>query len=102
MYHTVGGYGAPVFGLHLYIWVLLIFFVSILIIALLLLDGKRLKATREEHFISAQGLKGFIKTLFGLLFFLTLANFFTTLLIFGIGPCPDDPVSYQLLKSKWL
>lgn len=99
---TIGsGYGTPVLGLHLYTWALLIFLISILVIALLLLDVEELKGHEIITFDLNTGLEKLCKNAIWILLFIALANFFTTLLICGIGPCPDDPVSYQLLEGKW-
>lgn len=77
-------FGTPVFGLSLYTWSFVIFCCCILAVALLLfLYNPRLQQKAPVEF----NLLG--KSAFFLLFFIAIANIFTTLSQCGLGPCQD-------------
>lgn len=97
-----GRHGSTFFGLHLYTWALLVFLICILVIALLLMNMQQFKDHKRSSLYMSPLLKGLCKNALWLLLLLALTNFFTTLLICGVGFCTDHPVSYQLLKGKWL
>jgi disulfide bond formation protein DsbB len=88
------GYGDTFFHIHFYTWAF-IGFVSLIIsmaILLILPDG----GTRSRHWFAQ-----FLSIWFVLLL---LANLISTLLECGIGPCADNPVSYQGIEllRQWL
>ncbi len=88
------GYGDTFFHIHFYTWAF-VGFVSLIIsmaILLILPDG----GTRSRHWIAQ-----FLSIWFVLLL---LANLISTLLECGLGPCADNPVSYQGIEllRQWL
>ncbi|HXS37534.1 MAG TPA: disulfide bond formation protein B [Flavipsychrobacter sp.] len=93
------GYGTPVLGLHLYTWALLFFITSIVAIALLLLYTKQFeeRGLRSNAQVKVTNVASFV---FWLLFLLSLTNMIFALLECGFGPCPSDPVNYQLLHGQ--
>lgn len=94
------GYGTPVLGLHLYTWALIFFIASIAAIALLLMAPKQFERSIGSPRIP-KTVTNIASVAFWTLFLLSATNMFFALLECGFGPCPDDPVSYQLLKGQW-
>lgn len=89
-----GAYGGAVFGLHLYSWAFLLFMLIVLGSAVMLLFDRQFAPDER-----AGGRLSTLATLaFALALLLALGNGISTLLECGVGLCPDDPVSYQLLK----
>lgn len=83
------GYGTPLFGLHIYTWALLIFIVTIIAAAVLLLYNRQFRDSRVLP------LTKFQQFVYWFIIVLSAANALTTLLQCGVLPCPDDPVSYK-------
>ena len=86
------GYGSPVLGMHLYTWALLVFFITGLLGALMLLFPAQFRAPAEPLRINK---------LQSLAFFVFLAvvaaNVVSTFVECGPGFCPANPESYRLL-----
>ena len=86
-----GSYGDPFLGLHYYTWAFILF---ALVIAgasiMLMLFGASGRGT--PHRVPLLG-----HAAIGIFFALTLANVIGTTLECGMGACPDDPTSYELL-----
>lgn len=82
------GYGTPLFGLHVYTWALLIFLVTILAAAVLLLYNRQF---RDSRVLPLTAYHSFV---YWFIIVLAAANALTTLLQCGVLPCPDDPVEY--------
>lgn len=89
-----GSYGSPVFGMHLYTWAFVIFAAAVLIIGILLVFDRQFVNKETEE----PALSGFAKFVFILVIVIALTNVVTAFLECGIGPCPDNPVQYELLK----
>ncbi len=85
------GYGSPVLGLHVYTWALLIFIVTVIVVACLMLYNRQFRDSR------VMPLTGFQQFVFWFIIVLAVANAITTFLQCGIMPCPDNPVEYKLL-----
>lgn len=94
------GYGTPVLGLHLYTWAFLIFVATIFIIALLLLSSRQFERSDFSAAVPLTAIK-LARVTFWIMLLLSGSNFLIALLECGIGPCPDDPVKYQLLQGEW-
>ncbi len=91
-----GSYGSAIFGLHLYVWVIVICAMLTLWIALLLLCNKqflpeRAKTVKTGKFITM--------ILFLLIVGVMLFNIVSTYLECGLKQCPDNPVKYELISQ---
>lgn len=87
-----GSYGTPIFGMHLYTWSSLIFFIALVMTTFLLLiedAWSSLDAPPYNDRIVHVG--------FGFMILITLPLVFATFLECG-WRCPDNPVNYMLLK----
>lgn len=87
-----GSFGNPMFGMHLYSWAFMIFAVMIAGAALLLLHDRQFG--RPEPW--SPRLRGLPLVAFAGFAVITLAEFVSTLLICGLGFCPDNPTQYLL------
>ena len=87
-----GGYGAPLLGLHLYSWCLILFMAAILATAVMLL--------MEGQFERARGMPatGWHKLAMGLYLAVTVLVGMAAFAQCGPGECPDNPTSYWLLE----
>lgn len=96
-----GSYGEALFGLHFYTWALIAFCLVILACALLLLFEDQFRPTsgmvKREGWRGATGLGIVALFAFALL---TLLNAGSTFAECGLGLCPDDPESYELLDDR--
>ncbi|PUZ28300.1 disulfide bond formation protein B [Chitinophaga parva] len=95
------GYGSPVLGLHLYTWCLLIFLASIVCIALLFFAEKQFDGTAQVTSFVPRSMVNAIRFTCWLLLIICVSNFVIAFLECGFGPCPDDPVEYQVLHGKF-
>ena len=95
------GYGTPIFGLHLYTWALLIFLAAIVIIGLLLFAERQFDGTANVASFVPKSMVQTIRVACWILLIICVSNFVIAFLECGFGPCPDDPVEYQLLHGKW-
>lgn len=89
-----GGYGAPILGMHLYTWSTLIFFIALVITALLLL----IEDVWSPPEISLYNDR-IVHVGFGIMILITLLLATVTLLECG-WRCPDTPVNYILLSAS--
>ena len=91
-----GGYGTPVWGLHLYTWAFIVFVVAIFLIAIMLvLDGQFKKDSLHKAPVR---MSFFVKTVFIIAVLITAANVVTTFLKCGFGVCPGNPTPYEELR----
>jgi len=90
-----GAYGNAIFGLHLYTWAFIAFALMIIGCAILLLDDRQF--VRPEPWSSRLS----VLPLSAFVVFLALAvgNVLSTLLICGMGFCPDNPTQYLLFDG---
>jgi disulfide bond formation protein DsbB len=90
-----GAYGNAIFGLHLYTWAFIAFALMIIGCAILLLDDRQF--ARPEPWSSRLS----VLPLSAFVVFLVLAvgNVLSTLLICGMGFCPDNPTQYLLFDG---
>jgi disulfide bond formation protein DsbB len=90
-----GAYGNAIFGLHLYTWAFIAFALMIIGCAILLLDDRQF--ARPEPWSSRLS----VLPLSAFVVFLALAvgNVLSTLLICGMGFCPDNPTQYLLFDG---
>jgi len=86
-----GAYGASLFGLHFYTGAFIVFCLIILVCgALLFIEGQFVEGVRDlRPSLLAQAL-GWVFVL------VALGNAISTLLLCGVGPCPEHPTGYQL------
>ena len=88
------GYGAPVWGLHLYTWALVVFVVAFIGVGVMLLaEGQFRDPPRIRP------LTGFHRLALGVVLAVAATNAVATFFECGIGICPADPTSYQLLDG---
>ena len=87
------GYGSLFLTMHFYTWALVLFLALIAYAGVMLLverpTGGVLPALRPQPLIAV---------LMWLFLVLAAANLLSTVLECGLGPCEDDPVSYELLS----
>lgn len=86
-----GGYGAPLLGLHLYSWCLILFMAAILATAVMLLMEGQFERAR------AVPAAGWHKLAMGLYLAVTVLAGISAFALCGPGECPDNPTSYWLL-----
>lgn len=89
-----GAYGDAFLELHFYTWALLIFVLILFGTACMLLFDRQFD--KGAH--GAGPLAGLALIVFVLFAVLVLGNGLSTFLECGAGPCPDNPVDYELLK----
>ena len=87
-----GSFGSPMLGLHLYTWAFIIFALMIAGTAMLLFYDRQFG--RPEPWSSR--LSPLPLTAFVLFAVVTVGNIASTLLICGLGFCPDNPTHYLL------
>lgn len=87
-----GSYGSALFGFHFYTWAFVGYG------ALLAYVGFMLIATAGARDERPPRPSGFETFAFGLFVLLAAANVVSFLLECGLGPCPDDPTGYLLLR----
>ena len=85
-----GAYGNAIFGLHLYTWAFIAFALMIVGGAVLLFNDRQF--ARPEPWSQRLGALGL--TAFAAFAVLAVANVVSTLLICGLGFCPDNPTQY--------
>jgi hypothetical protein len=91
------GYGTALLGYHYYSWAFIGFAAAIVLIAVMLLfDGQFIGADSGKP--AAIGWLG--RGGAWLVIALVALNVISTLLECGFGACPDNPETYQLLKSS--
>ncbi len=92
------GYGALLFGLHLYTWTFVCFTAIVAGVALLLLLSPREPERREgRHALPMGGLSSFAAWL---VILLTLANAAAAFVLCGPVECPANPTSYWLFTRS--
>jgi hypothetical protein len=90
------GYGSALLGYHYYTWAFIGFAVAIAPTAIALLFDRQFAQTDLGKPVAA----GFLaRAAVWLVIALVALNVVSTLLECGFAACPDNPVSYQLLKS---
>lgn len=87
-----GAYGAPLLGLHLYTWSLILFVAAILATALMLLMEGQFERARVVP------ATGWHKLAMGLYLAVTVLVGMAAFAQCGPGECPDNPTSYWLLE----
>ena len=87
------GYGSALLGYHYYTWAFIGFAVAVVALAAMLLFDAQFKEDDK-----AQPVGGFARAAVWLVLALTALNVISTLLECGFGACPDNPVTYELLK----
>jgi len=90
-----GGYGSPVYGMHLYTWALIVFIVSIVLIGLMLFSDRQYED--YDDFKTSKSVGWLATLVFFLVVLITTANVATTYLECGLQQCPDNPTSYIML-----
>lgn len=94
--HTLpdtGGYGSPIFGLHLYTWSFIIAMAIVITTTLLLGIDRQYKATIRNN----KAWRHWINILFAITIFVITANIISVVLQCGFSMCPDNPTGYALL-----
>jgi len=87
-----GAYGNPFLGLHLYTWAFILFATMIVGSAILLFADRQFG--RAEPW--AQRLSPLPLIAFAIFAVVVAGNFVSTLLLCGLGFCPDNPTHYLL------
>lgn len=90
-----GAYGNPFLGMHLYSWCFLLAMLVVVITTLMM-------GIDAQYFAQPQKSRSYRKTVNLLFFILTvalLANIISVFLQCGIGACPDNPQTYQVLHA---
>lgn len=90
-----GAYGSALFGLHFYTWAFIAFMLTVLGVGLILLVEARVGEARPTTVGGREG-----RWIGVLLTVVVLVNIAATFLECGLGPCPDNPTDYLLLKGK--
>jgi hypothetical protein len=90
-----GAYGNAIFGLHLYTWAFITFALMIVGGAILLFYDRQFG--RPEPW--SQRLSVLPLTAFVVFAAVAVANVISTLLICGVGFCPDNPTHYLLFDG---
>ncbi|MER1968920.1 disulfide bond formation protein B [Castellaniella sp. GW247-6E4] len=85
----VAGYGSPFLGLHFYTWAFVLFVLTILWTAVMLVFDRTCADSPRARVPGKVA-----RAIIWLFFILVAANLVSTLLECGVGACPDDPVSY--------
>lgn len=91
-----GGYGSPVWGLHLYTWAFIVFVSAILLIGLMMIFDRQFEDSDEDRSTSDMGL--LVKAVFFLAVFVAASNVVTIFFECGFSQCPDSPTSYEELR----
>lgn len=86
------GYGSPIFGYHLYTWAFIVFAVSIVLIAVMMLLKSQFEL--EGDGTKRKVMTPFTKAVFFLVVVIAAANVVTTFLECGFLQCPDNPKCY--------
>ncbi len=93
------GYGEPLLGLHLYTWSFIAFAgVAIILSVMLWFDRQFESATAPTS--SAPAFPRLSTAVLLLFCGVAIANALTTLLLCGLGPCPDTPTHYEWLSDR--
>ncbi|TAJ38360.1 MAG: disulfide bond formation protein B [Reyranella sp.] len=90
-------HGAPVLGLHLYTWSLLLSFAVIAFVAVLMIFSGRPEHHNTDH-QTALRFRGVSRLAAYLLIAATLANAANSFLLCGPAECSDNPTSYWISK----
>ena len=91
------GYGTALFGYHYYSWAFVGFAVAIVLSAIMLLfDGQFTAADSSQPAV----IGWFGRAAVWLVIVLVALNVISALLECGFDACPDNPVTYHLLKSS--
>jgi disulfide bond formation protein DsbB len=90
-----GEYGNAIFGLHLYSWAFIVFALMIAGSAVLLLNDRQFG--RPEPW--SQRLSVLPLTALALFAVVVVGNILSTLLLCGMGFCPDNPTEYLLFNG---
>jgi disulfide bond formation protein DsbB len=89
------GFGSALLGYHYYTWAFIGFAVAIVLIAIVLLFDRQFEPDAKA---APAAVGAFADIAVWLVIALTALNVLSTLLECGFGPCPDNPVVYELLK----
>jgi disulfide bond formation protein DsbB len=89
------GYGSALLGYHYYTWAFIGFAVAIALLATTLLFERQFAANAAAEPVE---IARFARIAVWLVIALTALNIISTLLECGFGACPDNPITYQLLK----
>ncbi|HYH70574.1 MAG TPA: disulfide bond formation protein B [Methyloceanibacter sp.] len=90
-----GSYGNPIFGLHLYTWALIAFGVMVIGTAIMLLFDRQFQGELLRPRMDIWALMSL--TIFAAVI---VANIFSTLLLCGVGFCPDNPTDYLIFRDN--
>lgn len=90
------GYGEPLFGLHLYTWSFIAFVTIGAILSVMLWFDRQF----DDAAISAPAYPRISAAVLLLFCGVAIANVLTTLLLCGMGACPDNPTHYEWLSGS--
>lgn len=89
-----GGYGVPIFGMHLYTWMFILCMVAIVYISIIL----GFFTQYLGHDVPDRKLKALGTLAFALILLVAVDNIVSIYMECDFGACPDNPVSYV---HKW-
>ena len=89
------GYGAPVFGMQLYTWALVVFLITLLLGSAMLLPASQFREPPRPRPLSSLH-----KLAFFLVLVIAAGNALATFAECGPGICPANPASYRLLDNS--
>lgn len=86
-----GSYGNAIFGMHLYTWALIAFVLMVVGAGFMLLFDRQFAPAPAPPPMDVLALMAIV--VFGAI---VVANIFSTLLLCGVGLCPDNPSGYLI------
>ena len=89
------GYGSALLGYHYYTWAFIGFAVAVILLAAMLLFDRQFSVDGTAQPVETGT---FARAAVWLVIALAALNVISTLLECGFAACPDNPVSYELLK----
>lgn len=89
-----GSYGNPIFGLHLYTWALIAFVLMVVCAVVMLMFDRQFADTAAPR---ANVLSLMALSIFGAII---VANIVSTLLLCGVGLCPENPSGYLIFNDN--
>jgi len=88
-----GGFGSPIFGLHMYTWGFIAFMATIIFVAIMLVVDRNRLGGQAIH-----GSTWLASLLSGVLLVLGLGNLASNIMVCGFAVCSGDPQGYILFR----
>lgn len=90
-----GSYGNPIFGLHLYTWALIAFLLMVVGAGFMLLFDRQFASPPAPPRMDLLSMMALV--VFGAI---VIANIVSTLLLCGVGLCPENPGGYLIFNDN--